>query len=141
MRWKEEDTCGLFLSVLKGGMQHCRSGVLPAIMAWMLFALFLLTFSVESNANQKNEQARSSHCKDSAPFFIKNRSAKAKKPYLTVDLKTNAVNGGKKTGETNQQWMWREIGDSEFGYSKNLVNVATGGCLTRKGNGALVSSE
>ena len=110
-------------------------------MAWKFLALSLLIFSVECNANQKNEQARSSNCKDSEPFFIKNRSPKAKKPYLTVNLKTNAVNGGKKTGEANQQWMWREIGDCESGGSKNLVNVATGGCLTRKGKGALVSSE
>ena len=113
-------------------------------MAWKFLALFLLlaySDSVESNANQKNEQARSSHCKDSEPFFIKNKSAKTKKPYLTVDLKTNAVNGGKKSGESNQQWMWRETGDCEIGGSKNLVNVATGGCLTRKRKGASVSSE
>jgi len=101
-------------------------------MAWMFLALFLLTFTVESNANR---------CKDSEPFFIKNRSPKAKKPYLTVDLATNAVNGGEKSGETNQQWMWRGTGDCDILNSKNLVNVATGECLTRKGNGALVSSE
>ena len=113
-----------------------------AIMAWKFLALFLvLTFSVESTANQKKEQARNSNCKDSEPFFIKNRSGKAKKPYLTVDLKTNAVNGGKKSGDTNQQWMWRGTGDCDARASKNLVNVATGGCLTRKGKGALVSSE
>jgi len=100
-------------------------------MAWMFLALFLLTFTIESNANQ---------CKDSEPFFIKNRSPKAKKPYLTVDLETNAVNGGEKSGETNQQWVWRGTGDCDVWNSKNLVNVATGECLTRKGNGALVSS-
>ena len=110
-----------------------RSSPRP-IMAWKFLAIFLvLTCSVESTANQKKEQARNSNCKDSEPFFIKNRSAKAKKPYLTVDLKTNAVNGGKKSGETNQQWMWRETGDCDARASKNLVNVATGGCLTRKG--------
>ena len=77
----------------------------------------------------------SSSCQDSAPFFIKNRSRKAKKPYLTVDLATNAVNGGRKTGEANQQWMWRDCG----GDGRNLVNVATGLCLTKKGKGGRVA--
>ena len=77
-------------------------------MAMKLLSLFVLLFSVKTEANQKKEEARSSleradsNCKDSQPFFIKNRSAKAKKPYLTVDLETSVVNGGEKTGEANQ---------------------------------------
>ena len=112
-------------------------------MAKRFLALFVLIFSVvKSNANQKNEETRSSleragsNCQDSAPFFIKNRSRKAKKPYLTVDLATNAVNGGRKTGEANQQWMWRDCGKDGDG---NLVNIATGLCLTKKGKGGMVA--
>ena len=116
-------------------------------MSKKFLALFVLIFSIESNAKQTTAEARSSleragsNCKDSQPFFIKNRSAKAKKPYLTVDLETNAVNGGEKTGEANQQWMWRYLSsDCDVGASRNLVNVATGGCLTQKGKKGLVSS-
>jgi len=118
-------------------------------MAKRFLALFVLIFSVvkanadvKSNANQKNEEVRSSlervssNCQDSEPFFIKNRSRKAKKPYLTVDLATNAVNGGRKTGEANQQWMWRDCGKDGDG---NLVNIATGLCLTKKGKGGMVA--
>merc|ERR1712032_73839 len=115
-----------------------KGGLLAAVMAKRFLALFVLIFSVvKSNANQKNEETRSSleragsNCQDSAPFFIKNRSRKAKKPYLTVDLSTNAVNGGRKTGEANQQWMWRDCGKDGDG---NLVNVATGLCLTDRVN-------
>merc|ERR1712222_116433 len=120
-----------------------KGGLLAAVMAKRFLALFVLIFSVvKSNANQKNEETRSSleragsNCQDSAPFFIKNRSRKAKKPYLTVDLSTNAVNGGRKTGEANQQWMWRDCGKDGDG---NLVNVATGLCLTKKGKGGMVA--
>merc|ERR1712032_134119 len=120
-----------------------KGGLLAAVMAKRFLALFVLIFSVvKSNANQKNEETRSSleragsNCQDSAPFVIKNRSRKAKKPYLTVDLSTNAVNGGRKTGEANQQWMWRDCGKDGDG---NLVNVATGLCLTKKGKGGMVA--
>ena len=68
------------------------------------FILLIFPFLVGSLADQ-NEATRSSNCKDSEPFLIKNRAAKAKKPYLTVNLKTNAVNGGTRTGKVNQQWM------------------------------------
>ena len=98
-----------------------------------LFILLILPFLVGSLADQ-NEASRNSNCMDSEPFLIKNRAAKAKKPYLTVNLKTNAVNGGKKTGKVNQQWMWRDC-DS----GRTLVNVATGNCLAKKGKRGVVS--
>ena len=88
-------------------------------MAMKLLSLFVLLFSVKTEASQKKEEARSSleradsNCKDSQPFFIKNRSAKAKNPYLTVDLETNAVNGEAKTGEGTQQWIWRNYYEKE----------------------------
>ena len=117
-------------------------------MAMKLLSLFVLLFSVKTEANQKKEEARSSleradsNCKDSQPFFIKNRSAKAKNPYLTVDLETNAVNGEAKTGEGTQQWIWRNCDwPHEAGTGMNLVNVATGGCLAKKGKKGLVSSK
>ena len=97
------------------------------------FILLILPFLVGSLADQ-NEASRNSNCMDSEPFLIKNRAAKAKKPYLTVNLKTNAVNGGKKTGKVNQQWMWRDC-DS----GRTLVNVATGNCLAKKGKRGVVS--
>merc|ERR1712156_451247 len=84
-----------------------------------LFILLILPFLVLSLADQ-NEASRSSNCQDSEPFLIKNRAAKAKKPYLTVNLKTNAVNGGKRTEKVNQQWMWRDC-DTR----RTLVNVTT----------------
>merc|ERR1712212_6180 len=115
----------------------------PLIMAVKLVALVVLIFSVKADANAETRSSLerdgwdlSTGCNNSEPFFIKNRSTKTKKPYLTVDLATNAVNGGKKTGEENQQWMWSQC------YSAiHLVNVATGGCLTREGKGGLVSTD
>merc|ERR1712212_221862 len=115
----------------------------PPIMAVKFVALVVLIFSVKADANDETRSSLerdgwdlSTGCNNSEPFFIKNRSTKTKKPYLTVDLATNAVNGGKKTGEENQQWMWSQC------YSAiHLVNVATGGCLTREGKGGLVSTD
>ena len=108
-------------------------------MAVKFVALLVLIFSLKADANDDYQDgwALSTGCNNSEPFFIKNRSTKTKKPYLTVDLATNAVNGGAKTGEENQQWMWSQC------YSAiHLVNVATGGCLTRdEGKGGLVSTN
>ena len=87
--------------------------VAGTVMAKEFLALAVLIFLVVKS-DAKDEEVRSTlvrastNCKDSEPFFIRNRSAKAKKPYLTADLKTNVANGGKKTGKGNQQWMWRE---------------------------------
>merc|ERR1712212_1074776 len=111
----------------------------PPIMAVKFVALVVLIFSVKADANAETDRDGwdlSTGCNNSEPFFIKNRSTKTKKPYLTVDLATNAVNGGAKTGEENQQWMWSQC------YSAiHLVNVATGGCLTREGKGGLASTD
>jgi len=118
---------------------------LPPIMAVKFLALVVLIFLVEAEAQDYSRSSLdrfdwdlSTGCNNSEPFFIKNRSTKTKKPYLTVDLATNAVNGGAKTGEENQQWMWSQC------YSAiHLVNVATGGCLTSssEGKGGLVSAD
>merc|ERR1712212_307896 len=116
---------------------------LPPIMAAKFVALVVLIFALKADANEEMRSSLdrdgwdlSTGCNNSEPFFIKNRSTKTKKPYLTVDLATNAVNGGAKTGEENQQWMWSQC------YSAiHLVNVATGGCLAREGNQGLVSAD
>merc|ERR1712018_340035 len=106
--------------------------VFSAIMAVKFVPLVLLViFSiVQSNASQDYSlddygsfSLRSANCENSEPFLIKNR--KKRKSYLTADLKTNAVNGDKKTGKANQQWIW-----SRCDNAIQLVNVATGGCLT-----------
>merc|ERR1719411_2069191 len=101
-------------------------------MAVKFVAPLVLIFSLKADANDDDQDgwALSTGCNNSEPFFIKNRSTKTKKPYLTVDLATNAVNGGAK----NQQWMW-----SQCFSAIHLVNVATSGCLTREGKGGLVS--
>merc|ERR1712212_552014 len=116
---------------------------LPPIMAAKFVALVVLIFALKADANEKMRSSLerdgwdlSTGCNNSEPFFIKNRSTKTKKPYLTVDLATNAVNGGAKNGEENQQWMW-----SQCSGAIHLVNVATGGCLTREGKGGLVSTD
>ena len=103
---------GLLVAVLKAG--KCRdNNILSAIMAVKFVPLVLLViFSiVKSDANQENSldrrgsfSLRSANCENSEPFLIKNR--KKRKSYLTADLKTNAVNGDKKTGKANQQWIW-----------------------------------
>merc|ERR1712013_696905 len=76
------------------------------------------------------------NCTTSQPFYIKNRSPKAKKPYLTVDEKTRRVSGGKATGEENQQWVARHC-DS----ITKVVNVATGGCLTKRKKDIVVAKK
>ena len=57
---------------------------------------------------------------------------------MTVNLKTIAVNAVKNTGDLRQQWIWRACGNSD---EKLLVNLATGGCLTKKKKTGLVSSK
>ena len=97
-------------------MQHhivSQSQPLPPSMAVKFVALVVLIFSVKADANLETRSSLdrlgwslSTDCENSEPFFVKNRSTKkTKKPYLTVDLATNAVNGGAKTGEANQQWI------------------------------------
>jgi len=79
-----------------------------------------------------------SNCKDSKPFYIKNWSTKTTKPYLTVDEDTSGVTGAAITGKPDQQWMWRECEGVD---NKDIVNVATGECLSIKGKKAKVSTK
>ena len=102
-------------------------GFTPSKMSKMFLLLLVSLFSgAESN------------CKDSKPFYIKNWSTKTTKPYLTVDEDTSGVNGAAKTGKPDQQWMWREC---EGVQNKDIVNVATGECLSIKGKKAKVSTK
>ena len=80
-----------------------------------------------------------SNCKDSKPFYIKNRSTKTTRAYLTVDEDTRSVNGAAKTGKPDQQWKWRECEGPRP--NKDIVNVATGECLSIKGKRAKVSTR
>ena len=94
-------------------------------------ALVVLICSIKSEANEEAKNSLDRKCKNSEPFLIKNE--KKRKAYLTVDVETAVVSGGKKTGEASQQWMW-----STCEGATHLVNVATGGCLTLE---ATVSEE
>merc|ERR1719495_2225553 len=102
-------------------------GSVPIIMLTNTFLVIALFFLGEGKAD---------NCTTSEPFYIKNRSPKARKPYLTVDEKTGRVSGGKSTGDENQQWVARQC-DS----ITNVVNVATGGCLTKKKKDVVVSKR
>merc|ERR1719495_1563874 len=102
-------------------------GSVPIIMLTNIFLIIALFLLGEGNAD---------NCTTSEPFYIKNRSPKARKPYLTVDEKTGRVSGGKSTGDENQQWVARQC-DS----ITNVVNVATGGCLTKKKKDVVVSKR
>ena len=86
-------------------------------------ALVVLIFAVKSDANEETKNSLDRNCENSEPFLIKNE--KKRKAYLTADVRTGAVNGAKKNGDANQQWMWNTCEDATY-----LVNVATGGCLT-----------
>merc|ERR1712107_171639 len=103
----------------------------PGIMVVKFVALVVLICSIKSGANQGTKDSLDRKCKNSEPFLIKNE--KKRKAYLTVDVETAVVSGGKKTGEANQQWMW-----STCKGATHLVNVATEGCLTLE---ATVSEE
>merc|ERR1712039_304608 len=50
-----------------------------------------------SDANQGTKNSLDRKCKNSEPFLIKNE--KKRKAYLTVDVETAVVSGGKKNGE------------------------------------------
>ena len=74
-------------------------------------------------------------CDISAPFLIKNRSPKTKTPYLTMNMKSKKVSGGKKTGLLAQQWKWVTCGSLT-----TLASQATGGNLKVGGSAAKVTS-
>merc|ERR1711972_446569 len=75
-----------------------------AIMVVKFVALVVLICSIKSDANEEAKNSLDRKCKNSEPFLIKNE--KKRKAYLTVDVETAVVSGGKKNGEANQQWMW-----------------------------------
>lgn len=100
-------------------------------MARKILSLLFLVLSVDADWERAD-----SACTESEPFFIRNRFRSHS--YLTVNLKTNAVNAVENTGTLRQQWMWRACGNSD---EKLLVNLATGGCLTKKKKMGLVSSK
>merc|ERR1719513_476966 len=113
-------------------------GSVPIIMLAnisLFLSLFLFSESMAEEERAYLDRANN-NCTTSQPFYIKNRSPKAKKPYLTVDEKTRRVGGGKATGEENQQWVARHC-DS----ITNVVNVATGGCLTKKKKDIVVGKK
>jgi len=118
-------------------MGIARMGLVPTTMPTRLpLVLALLFFSNVIAEEIKLIDRAKDNCKTSEPFFIKNRSTKIKKTYLTADEKTKRVNGGRETGNTNQQWMWMECeGESR----KYLINVATGGCLSNRKKGAMAA--
>merc|ERR1712037_972065 len=95
----------------------------PAIMVVKFVALVVLILAVKSDANEETKNSLDRNCENSESFLIKNE--KKRKAYLTADVRTGAVNGAKKNGDANQQWMWRTCEDATY-----LVNVATGGYLT-----------
>ena len=76
---------------------------------------------------------RNDECTASSSFLIKNLSPNTKKPYLTLDVKTGSLSGGKlsKKGKPrkNQIWTWLNCGDGDF-----LSNQAEGKVLSIKGN-------
>merc|ERR1711990_561706 len=75
---------------------------------------------------------RNDECTESSQFLIKNFSPNTKKPYLTLDVKTGSLSGGKlsKKGKPrrNQIWSWLNCGDGDF-----LSNQAEGKLLSIKG--------
>merc|ERR1712212_1396579 len=75
---------------------------------------------------------RNEECTASSSFLIKNLSPNTKKPYLTLDVKTGSLSGGKlsKKGKarSNQIWSWLNCGDGDF-----LSNQAEGKLLSIKG--------
>merc|ERR1712183_1218413 len=75
---------------------------------------------------------RNEECTESSSFLIKNLSPNTKKPYLSLDVKTGSLSGGKlsKKGKpkSNQIWTWLNCGDGDF-----LSNQAEGKLLSIKG--------
>merc|ERR1712013_18248 len=119
-------------------MGIARMGAFPIIMLAnisLVLALFLFSESMAEDKRAYLDRGNN-NCTISQPFYIKNRSPKAKRPYLTVHEKTRRVSGGKATGEENQQWVARHC-DS----ITNVVNVATGGCLTKKKKDIVVAKK
>merc|ERR1712088_1266963 len=85
-----------------------------ARMKFLLSVSLILFFS----SSTTSELLWNDDCTESSPFLIKNVSPNAKKPYLTLGVKTNSLTGGKlsKKGKPtkNQIWTWVNCGGGDF---------------------------
>merc|ERR1711993_113071 len=97
-----------------------------ARMKFLLSVSLILLFS----SSTTSELLWNDDCTESSPFLIKNVSPNAKKPYLTLGVKTNSLTGGKlsKKGKPtkNQIWTWVNCGGGDFLSSKALGEGHTG---------------
>merc|ERR1712158_199539 len=93
---------------------------------------FLLSVSLIPffSSSTTSELLWNDDCTESSPFLIKNVSPNAKKPYLTLGVKTNSLTGGKlsKKGKPtkNQIWTWVNCGGGDFLSNKALGEGHTG---------------
>merc|ERR1712051_418801 len=97
-----------------------------ARMKFFLSVSLILLFS----SSTTSELLWNDDCTESSPFLIKNVSPNAKKPYLTLGVKTNSLTGGKlsKKGKPtkNQIWTWVNCGGGDFLSNKALGEGHTG---------------
>merc|ERR1712038_786484 len=97
-----------------------------ARMKFLLSVSLILLFS----SSTTSELLWNDDCTESSPFLIKNVSPNAKKPYLTLGVKTNSLTGGKlsKKGKPtkNQIWTWVNCGGGDFLSNKALGEGHTG---------------
>ena len=95
-------------------------------MKFLLSVSLILLFS----SSTTSELLWNDDCTESSPFLIKNVSPNAKKPYLTLGVKTNSLTGGKlsKKGKPtkNQIWTWVNCGGGDFLSNKALGEGHTG---------------
>merc|ERR1712066_294567 len=98
----------------------------------LLSVSLVLLSSFAFTTTSKLFSERNDECTESSQFLIKNFSPNTKKPYLTLDVKTGSLSGGKlsKKGKprSNQIWSWLNCGDGDF-----LSNQAEGKLLSIKG--------
>merc|ERR1739844_256564 len=97
-----------------------------ARMKFLLSVCLIFLFS----SSTTSELLWNDDCTESSPFLIKNVSPNAKKPYLTLGVKTNSLTGGKlsKKGKPtkNQIWTWVNCGGGDFLSNKALGEGHTG---------------
>ena len=110
-------------------LQCCTESRMKSLLYVSLVLLSSYTFATTSELLSE----RNYECTASSSFLIKNLSPNTKKPYLTLDVKTGSLSGGKlsKKGKPrkNQIWTWLNCGDGDF-----LSNQAEGKVLSIKGN-------
>ena len=110
-------------------LQCCTESRMKSLLSVSLVLLSSFAFTTTSELfSERNDE-----CTASSSFLIKNLSPNTKKPYLTLDVKTGSLSGGKlsKKGKPrkNQIWTWLNCGDGDF-----LSNQAEGKVLSIKGN-------